>query len=157
MLGVIEGECGGVGGIYTVSNETTSSMRIHSDHEEKCEVVGVPESFKALLSDFLLCGGIHQEHNQEHEMTCDASWLCVVNIDSPQLADFWDAREYFDLDDLMEQLTGNFDVDKIDVVSSGMDHRPKCHGICHLTMEPYAFIDRKEPLQRRSNDTENVA
>jgi len=30
------------------------------------EVVGVPESFEALLSDRRMGSGVHQEHDQEH-------------------------------------------------------------------------------------------
>jgi hypothetical protein len=61
---------------------------VYANHEEEGKMMGVPECFEALLTDFVLSGGIHQEHDEEHEMTGDAASLCVMNIDSTLLANF---------------------------------------------------------------------
>jgi len=51
--------------VNRVSNKAASSVRVNANHEKECEVVGVPKRFKALLADFVLSGGIHQEHDEE--------------------------------------------------------------------------------------------
>jgi hypothetical protein len=58
---------------------------------------------------------------------------------------------------LKAKRTSTLDVDEVDVVSSGMHHGPKCHGVCHLSMEPDVFIGREQPRKLGTNDTNDVA
>ena len=53
--------------------------------------------------------------------------------------------------------TSTFNVDEVDVVSGGMHHGPKCHRVCHLSVEPDVFIGREQPRKFRTNDTNDVA
>jgi hypothetical protein len=46
----------------TTSDEAASSVCVKSDHEEKGQMVGVPECFKALLPNLLVRRRVHQEH-----------------------------------------------------------------------------------------------
>lgn len=55
-------------------------MGVEADHEEERKVMGVPESFKALLTDFVVSGSIHQHHEEQHNVSSDATWLTVVDI-----------------------------------------------------------------------------
>lgn len=66
--------------IYGVANETTRGVRIDSNQEEKGEMVGIPKHFEALLANFLVSGRVHKNHDQQHEVTTNASRLLVVNI-----------------------------------------------------------------------------
>lgn len=62
-------------------------MSVEADHEEECEVVGIPESFEALGTNFVVCGGVHQDHDEEHEVASDTARLSVVNFESSLLSD----------------------------------------------------------------------
>lgn len=54
VLSRIEGEYAGPVWVGGISDEASSGMSVQSKHEEKCQMVGVPEGFKALLADFLM-------------------------------------------------------------------------------------------------------
>ena len=54
-------------------------------------------------------------------------------------------------------LTSALNVDKVDVVGSGVDHRPECHGICDLTVEPDIFVRGEEPGKLGPNYTQDIA
>lgn len=45
-------------------------------------MVGVPEGFEGLLADTVVSCCVHEEHTQEHDVTCDAAGLGVVNFES---------------------------------------------------------------------------
>lgn len=62
-------------------------MRVKTDHEEECEVMGVPEGLEALVAYLMVSGGVHQEHDEEHEMTGDPTSLFVVNVQGRFFAD----------------------------------------------------------------------
>lgn len=40
---------------------------------------------------------------------------------------------------------------------SGVDHRPECHRVCHLSVEPDVLVCREEPCELGSDDTDDVA
>lgn len=42
----------------------------------------VPKSLKRLLSDSVVCGGIHEHHAEQHDMTSDTSGLRIMDLDS---------------------------------------------------------------------------
>ena len=64
MFRRVEGESRNEIGVYGVSDETASSMRVKCDHEEKCEVVGVPKCLKALSTDLVVSGRVHYDHDK---------------------------------------------------------------------------------------------
>lgn len=37
-----------------------------------------------------------------------------------------------------------------------MDHTPEGHGVSDLTMEPDVFVRREEPLEFRTNNTDDI-
>lgn len=83
MLGAVEGEGSDVVGIGRVTDEATSGMGVEADHEEEREMVSVPEGLEALVSDFVVSGRVHEDHDEEHEVACDTASLSVVNIQRP--------------------------------------------------------------------------
>lgn len=80
MFGRVEGKSRDVVRIGGVPDETASSMCIEGDHEEKCEVVGIPESLEALAADLVMGGRVHDDHDEQHEVTSDATSLFVMDI-----------------------------------------------------------------------------
>lgn len=54
-------------------------------------------------------------------------------------------------------LTSAFDIEEVDIMSRGMNHSPKEHLICDLTMEPDVFIRREQPCQLGTNDADDIA
>ena len=66
MVRRVERECGDVIWVYRVAHETSRRVRVQPDHEEECQVVGVPECLEALLSDRRVCRGVQQEHDEQH-------------------------------------------------------------------------------------------
>jgi hypothetical protein len=43
-------------------------------------VMSVPKSFETLVADLVVCSGIHEDHNQEHEMASYTASLCIMNL-----------------------------------------------------------------------------
>jgi hypothetical protein len=77
----VEGESGDVIGFSRVADETSGCVGVKGYHEEEClglasinvgivgegetyEMMGIPESFKALFANGLMCSSVHQEHDQ---------------------------------------------------------------------------------------------
>lgn len=87
MLGRVEGESWDVIGVHGVSDETASCVGVKSDHEEKCEVVGVPEGLEALTANLVVGGRVHDEHDKQHEVASNATSLFVVNVLRSNLTD----------------------------------------------------------------------
>lgn len=83
VLGAVEGEARDVVGVCRIAHETSSSMGIEADHEEECEVVGVPKGLKALVPDLVVGGRVHEDHDEEHEMASDAARLGVMDVQRP--------------------------------------------------------------------------
>ena len=57
-------------------------MGVETDHEEEREVVRVPEGLEALVTDLVVRGGVHEDHDEKHEVAADATRLGVVNVES---------------------------------------------------------------------------
>ena len=83
----VEGERVGIIWVGGISDEATSCVCVETDHPEEGEVMGVPESLEALVSDLPVSRGIDEDHDKQHEMTGYASSLRVVNIQRGLLAD----------------------------------------------------------------------
>jgi hypothetical protein len=64
-------------------------MCVKADHEEKCEMVRIPEHFKALIANLLMGGCVHDKHDQKHKVTSNAARLCIVNLLSGLFPNFW--------------------------------------------------------------------
>lgn len=70
----------GVVRLHRITDKAASRMCVKGKEEEKCQMVGVPEGFKALSADLVMCSCIHQQHHEQHKMSSDSTCLCVVNL-----------------------------------------------------------------------------
>ena len=77
----VEREGVDVVGTSAVSDEAACCVRVQSDHEEECEMVGVPERLKALLANFVMRRAVHEHHDEQHEVSSDTTGLSIVNIE----------------------------------------------------------------------------
>lgn len=82
MSGRVEGESANVVGVDGVTDEAASSMGVETNHEEEREMMSVPENLESLGADLVVGSSVHEEHDEEHEMTGDASWLRIVDLES---------------------------------------------------------------------------
>jgi hypothetical protein len=139
MFGRVEGEGRDVVRIDGITDETASSVGVESNHEEKCEVVSIPERFEALVANLVVGGGIHEDHHEEHEMASDATRLGIMDLQS----------------DLLSDLSA-LDVDKVDVMGGSVYHGPESHGVSDLSVEPDVLISREEPLHLGSDNSNDV-
>ncbi len=62
-------------------------MGVQSEHEWNEQMMGVPERLERLLANLMVRSGVHEKHAKEHDMACDASNFCVMNLDSGDLSD----------------------------------------------------------------------
>ena len=63
MFGGIEWEGRDQVWLDRVSNETAGGMGEKTEHEEECQMVGVPEGLKAFLSNLCMSSGVHDHHD----------------------------------------------------------------------------------------------
>ncbi len=89
MVCGVEGESLDVVGIRTVTDETARRMRVETDHEKEREVMGIPEGFEALVTNLVRGGGIHEDHDEKHEVACDSTSLCRVDVKGKCRPDLW--------------------------------------------------------------------
>lgn len=89
VLSGIEGECRDVVRIGCIAHEASSCVCVEAEHEKESEVVGVPKSFEALLSDLLVGSGVHQDHDQQHEVAGDTARLGVMDLQGSLFTDFY--------------------------------------------------------------------
>ena len=82
VLGRIDWEDGDIVRIDRITHEAASGVSVKANHKEKGEVVGIPERFEALGTDLVVCGRVHQNHDEEHEVTSDTTCLGIVDIQS---------------------------------------------------------------------------
>jgi hypothetical protein len=54
-------------------------------------------------------------------------------------------------------LTSAFDVEKVDIMGCSMDHCPKCHRVCDLSMEPDVLVGGEEPRELGTNNANDIA
>ena len=80
MLGGVEGEGWDVIGFDGVTDETTSRVRVEADHEEERQMMCVPECLEALMTNLVMGCGVHEQHDDEHEVTGDSSWLSIMDV-----------------------------------------------------------------------------
>lgn len=89
-------------------------------------------------------------------MTGDTACLSVVNGHRTLLANLWHGVQIRWLSNNTTH-TRELDVEEIDIMGRSVNHCPKCHGVCDLTMKPDVFIGRKHPSELRSNDADDIA
>ena len=89
VFGRVEGKACDVIGLDGIADETAGCVAVKGEHEEKSKVVGVPERLEALATDLVMGGREHDEHDQQHEVTSDATWLFVVDVLSGNLTDLY--------------------------------------------------------------------
>jgi hypothetical protein len=140
VTGVVEGEFRLEVGEGRITDEASHGVSVKTEHEEECEVVGVPEGLETLLANFVCCGRVHEDHDQEHDVTSETTRLPVVDIKCISRTDL-----------------SALDVDKVDIMSGGVNHCKECHRVSDLTMEPDIFVGGEEPGQLGTDDFDDVA
>jgi len=111
-----------------------------ADHKEESEVMGVPEGLEALLPDFVVGSGVHEQKNEEHKVASDAAGLGVMDLEGSLLSHL-----------------GAFHIEEVDVVGRGVDNSIEEHLVCDLSVEPDVLIGGEEPSQLWANDTDDIA
>ena len=85
----VEGEHPDVIRVDRIAHEAARRVSIQAQHEEECQVVRVPKDLKALVADLLVRGGVHEDHDEQHEVPSDASRLGVVDVQRNLLPHLW--------------------------------------------------------------------
>ena len=80
VIGSVKGKCLRVGRLSGVANETPSCVRVETNHEEESKMMGVPESLKALVTNLVMGSAVHENHDEEHEVSGDTTGLGVVDV-----------------------------------------------------------------------------
>ena len=106
-------------------------MGVKSEHEEECEVMGVPEGLEALVTNLVVGGRVHYEHDKQHEVASDATGLFVVDVLRGKLADLCIGlpgirrKEY--PEGVKKTHTSPLDIDEVDIVGRSVNHGPEGH------------------------------
>jgi hypothetical protein len=80
VIGGIEGEDLAVRWFSGVTHETSSGVSVEANHEEERKVVRVPERLKALVANFVVSSRVHEDHEEQHEVSSDTTSLGIVDI-----------------------------------------------------------------------------
>ena len=80
VLRRVEGERRDVVGISRVADEASGGMGIQTNHEEEREVVRIPEGLETLVANLVVGRGVHEDHDQQHEVTSDTASLRVMDV-----------------------------------------------------------------------------
>ena len=110
-----------------VADEAACGVGVHAEEERDEEMMGVPEGFEGLLPDLVVCRGVHEEHAEEHDVTCDATGLGVVDLYGSFRADL-----------------GAFNVEEVDVVRKYVDTGKGEEGVGTLSVEPLGLVQGEE-------------
>lgn len=127
MVGSIEWEHLRVCRIGRVTDETTGCMSVKADHEEESEVVSIPECLEALVANLVVCGSIHEEHDEKHKMPGNTTSLGVMDIESDLRANLYSSLGSRDTMKGNKIRTSTLDVEKVDIMSRRVNHRPESH------------------------------
>lgn len=126
--------------IQCVTDKASSSVRVQAQEEKECEVMRVPESFKALVANLVMGSRVHEQHKQQHGMTCDSSSFGVMDLPSFEIT----------------SQVCLFDIEEIDIMGADMDHSEEENLIRDLSMEPDVLVHRDKSLKRWSNESHEV-
>jgi hypothetical protein len=97
-----------------VTDEATCGMGIQSQDENERKVMRIPKRFERLLTNGCVRSGIHQEHAQQHHMSCDSTSLSIMNFESRH-------RASTDGLHILYQPHVNVTYKEIDIVRGGME------------------------------------
>lgn len=90
VIRFVEREHRGVAWARRVTNEASGSMAVKTNHKEEGQMMRVPESFKALITNLGMRRGVHQDHDEEHEVARYTTSLRVVDLKSNFWANLWE-------------------------------------------------------------------
>ena len=93
VLRGIEGEGIDIVRVHGIADETAGRMGIQANHEEEREMMCIPEGFEALGAYLVVSGRVHQDHQKQHEMACNATSLCVMDLKRNLCSDLYKERE----------------------------------------------------------------
>ena len=109
-------------------------------------MVSVPKCLEALVTNFAVGSSVNEEHDEEHEVAGNAACLGKLNIEGSLCTNLCRGKVRVSLVGSLVGggLTGELDVVEVDIVSSCVYDRPKCHRVGDLTVKPNVFVCRKE-------------
>jgi hypothetical protein len=136
----VEGEGFNVVWFDGITNETTSGVGVEAKHEEEGKMMCIPESLETLLPDLSMRGSVHDDHDEEHEVSGNATCLSVMDLERCLLTNL-----------------SSLNVDEINIMSGGVNHSPERHGISDLSVEPNVLIGGEEPSEFGTNDTDDIS
>ena len=87
--------------------------------------MSIPERLVALLSYLRMRSREHEQHAQQHDMPGDTARLHVMDLNCGFGTD-----------------KRTLHVEEINVVCCNVHHGPEKHGVGHLAVEPFAFVQR---------------
>jgi hypothetical protein len=102
-------------------------------------MVSVPESFERLLSNFVVCCCVHEQHAKQHDMPSHTSWLGVVDLNCCNGSNLC-----------------SLDVEEVDIMGKNVDHSEDEHCVGTLSVEPHGLIERKK-LELGSDEPHQVS
>jgi hypothetical protein len=81
--------------ISSITDEASDRMGVETEHKDESQMMRIPESLKALLTDLLVSGCVHQKHAKKHDMSSDSTRLLVVNVEGLERTDLrlFDVKE----------------------------------------------------------------
>lgn len=143
--------------ICSVTDEATDGMRVHAQHEGDEQVVSVPESLERLLANPVVSGRVHQKHAEQHDVTRNATWLGVVDLESENRSNLRPLNIEEARTISRNPQASMTKMSLLDVVSSDMEDGEEQHGVCYLSMEPNVLIQRYEPNLRSEPSHQRTA
>lgn len=109
--------------VYAVTYEASCGVGVHCQQERDEKMVCVPKRLIALLSDLGVRRCVHQQHAQEHDMSCYPSSFGIVDLHSRLRSDLVPLH-----------------VEEIDIMRARVDNRPEQKAIRYLPVKVLAFI-----------------
>lgn len=102
-------------------------------------MVSIPESFKGLLSNLVVCGGVHEQHAQQHDVASNTACLSVVDLNRCDRSDLCPLN-----------------VEEVDIVGKNVDASEDQHCVGTLSVEPDRLIEWKK-LELGSNEAHQIS
>lgn len=91
-------------------------------------MVRIPKGLKGLLANLCMCSCVHENHAKEHDMSCYATSLGVMDLECGFRANLC-----------------LFDVEEIHVMGGDVNDSVDKHRVCDLAMKPLRFVEGQEP------------
>jgi hypothetical protein len=138
----------------SVTNEAAGCVCVHAEQERNEEVVGVPKGLEGLLSDPVVRSGVDQQHAEQHDMSCNATSLGVMDLE----CDLWADLGTLDVEKaafISTKQAGRIGIDLLDIMRRDVENGEEQHSVGDLSVEPHGFIERRPP-HLGSEPSENV-